>query len=196
MGTTPQAAFETDRSGTERMLTPSIAGAVPIRASAVQFVGAFQQRVAAGLLMGHPHPRSNYRVISAGADELRVCAADWSTAINVGLNDIELRLPRAGSVHYQVRYWRWASYVLGLGGALGLVGLALLLTADVRGYITAHSTARLPGLSVNQNVLVVWAMVLFWGFAWPWLLIALHKRPLHRLIVRLVSEVDAAAGVR
>ena len=33
-------------------------------------------------------------------------------------------------------------------------------------------------------------MVLFWGFIWPWLLIAIHKRPLHRLVARIVSEVD------
>jgi hypothetical protein len=91
------------------MLTPHITGTVPIRASAVQFVQAFQQRVAAGLLIGRPHPRSNYRVINAGASGLDVCAADWSTAISVGLNDIELRLPAAVSVNYHVRYWRWAS---------------------------------------------------------------------------------------
>lgn len=178
------------------MLTPHITGTVPIRASAVQFGQAFQRRVAAGLLMGRPHPRSNYRVINAGASGLDVCAADWSTAISVGLNDIELRLPAAGSVNYHVRYWRWASYVLGLSGVMGLIGLILLLTADVRGYIASHSTARFLGLSIDQNVFIVWTMVLFWGFAWPWLLIALHKRSLHRLIVRLVSEVDAAAGVR
>ncbi len=33
-------------------------------------------------------------------------------------------------------------------------------------------------------------MVFFWGFVWPWLLIALHKRPLHRLVARIVSDVD------
>jgi hypothetical protein len=29
---------------------------------------------------------------------------------------------------------------------------------------------------------------------WPWLLIALQKRPLHRLVTRLVTEVDADAS--
>jgi hypothetical protein len=74
--------------------------------------------------------------------------------------------------------------------------LSIRSTADVRGYITAHSTARLPRLSIDQNLLIAWAMVLFWGFAWPWLLVALHKHPLRRLIVRLVSEMDAAAASR
>jgi hypothetical protein len=49
----------------------------------------------------------------------------------------------------------------------------------------------IPGLSIEQHVLVAWAMVVFWGFVWPWLLIALHKRPLRRLIERLIAEVDA-----
>jgi hypothetical protein len=92
-----------------------------------------------------------------------------------------------------VQYWRWAAYAVGLGGVLGLMGLALLLTLDVRGYITDHESARLPGLSIDQNLAIPWFMVLFWGFAWPWLLIALHKRPLRRLVERLVREVDAEA---
>lgn len=36
-------------------------------------------------------------------------------------------------------------------------------------------------------------MALFWGFVWPWLLIPMHKRPLHGLVVRLITEVDARA---
>jgi hypothetical protein len=53
----------------------------------------------------------------------------------------------------------------------------------------------LPSLSVDQNLLVAWFMVLFWGLVWPWLLIPMHKRPLRRLVVRLITEVDAQATV-
>lgn len=56
------------------------------------------------------------------------------------------------------------------------------------------SVATFPGLSIDQHLYFAWAMVLFWGFAFPWLLIALHKRPLHRLVASLVTEVDAAAS--
>ena len=63
---------------------------------------------------------------------------------NAGLNELELRFPKPGSVQYRVRYWRWASFTLGLSGILGLVGV-------------------------------------------------LHKRPLRRLVARLISEVDARA---
>jgi hypothetical protein len=174
-------------------LTPQINGTVAIRSSAVQFLQAFQQRVTAGLLTGKPASRSNYRVVGEGPDSLRIHAVDWWTAINVGLNELELRLPQTGSAHYRVRYWRWAAYVVGLSGILGLIGVALLLTFDVRAYIAEHTASRLPGLSTDQNLLIAWTMVLFWGFVWPWVLIAVHKRPLHRLVARLVGEVDASA---
>jgi hypothetical protein len=174
-------------------LAPQIEGTVAIHSSTAQLLRAFQQRVAAGLLVGQPHSRSNYLVVEAGPGQLRVHAADWWTAINVGLNELELRLPQPGFVHYRVRYWRWACYALGLSGILGLIGLVLLLTLDVRGYIARHSHAMLPGFSIDQNLLIAWAMVLFWGFAWPWLLIALHKRPLRRLVTRLIGEVDDRA---
>lgn len=39
-------------------------------------------------------------------------------------------------------------------------------------------------------------MAAFWGFRWPWLLVAFHKRPLHHLMDRLIAEVDAAARFR
>ena len=175
-------------------LAPRIEGVVPVQSSAVEFVAAFRQRVTAGLLLGRPHPRSNYQVVEEGAGKLRVRAADYWTAINVGLNDLGLRLPSSGSVQFRVQYWRWASYALGLSGVLGLIGIVLLLTLDVRGYIARHATARLPGLSIDQNLGIAWVMVLFWGFVWPWLLIALHKRPLRRLVERLVREVDAQAA--
>ena len=173
------------------VLTPRIDGTVAIQSSPLEFAQAFKQRVAAGLLTGSPHPRSNYQVVEAGSDQLRVHAADWWTAINVGLNELELWFPQPGSVRYRVEYWRWAWYAIGLSGIFGLIGLLLIVTLDVRGYIASHPSAQVQGLSIDQSVLVAWMMVLFWGFVWPWLLIVLHKRPLRRLVTRLIGEVDA-----
>lgn len=175
-------------------MIPNTEGTVTIRSTAEQFFEGFRARVEAGLLTGRPHPRSNYVVTDASAAHLEICAADWWTAINVGLNRLKLRLLRPGQIRYDVQYWRWASYVLGLCGALGLVGVAVLLSIDVRGYIARHRSSMIPGLSIEQNLGVAWLMVLFWGFVWPWLLILLHKRPLRRLIARLIAEVDAAAA--
>jgi hypothetical protein len=163
------------------ILMPEIEGTVAIRSSAERFLQAFRQRVTAGLLTGRP-------------GYLEVRAADWWTAINVGLNRLELRPLQPSVIRYHVRYWQWTWYALGLSGGLGLVGLALFLSLDVRSYIAQHQNSMVPGLSVDQNLLIAWLMVLFWGFIWPWLLISLHKSPLRRLVTRLIAEVDASAA--
>jgi len=176
------------------ILTPEIDGTVAIRSSGERFLQAFRQRVTAGLLTGRPNSRSNYVVSAASPGHLELRAADWWTAINVGLNRLDLRELQASVIRYQVRYWRWAGYVLGLSGGLGLLGVALLVSLDVRGYIVQHQNSMVRSLSVEQNLLIVWLMVLFWGFIWPWLLISLHKRPLRGLVTRLIAEVDAGAA--
>ena len=176
-------------------LTPRIRGTVQIRSAPAEFLQAFRQRVTSGLLSGKPHPRSNYVVTQAGRDRLHIHAADWSTAINVGLNEVDLELSWQGTLSYEVRYWRWAAYVLALSGILGTIGLLLLLTLDVRGYKARLPECMLPGLSVDQNLIVAWAMVVFWGLLWPWLVIVLHKPPLRRLLTRLIAEVDAQGSI-
>jgi hypothetical protein len=70
----------------------------------------------------------------------------------------------------------------------------MLLSLDVRDYIARNERSMIPGLSIEQNLGIAWLMVLFWGFIWPWLLIALHKRPLRQLVTRLIREVDVAAA--
>jgi hypothetical protein len=176
------------------ILIPETEGTVSIRSSTVTFLQAFGRRVAAGLLTGRPHPRSNYVVSKSDPGHLEVRAADWWTATNAGLNRLELWHSPPNIIRYHVRYWQWAQFALGLSGALGLVGVVLLLSLDVRGYIAGHQNSRVPGLSIEQNVVIAWLMVLFWGFIWPWILISMHKRPLHRLVTRLIAEVDAGAA--
>ena len=173
-------------------LFASVEGAASIRAQPRPFVTAFVRRIETGLLRGASPRRSRYVVTRHEGDGLAFRAVNWLTAINVGLNDVELAVSSDG-VRYLIRYPRWARYVLLLSGGLGVVFLALLLVGDVRSYISGHSESRLPGLSVEQNVAIAWAMALFWGFVWPWILIALHKRPLRGLMARLIAEVDAAA---
>ena len=65
---------------------------------------------------------------------------------------------------------------------------------DARAYMEDTLVATIPGLSADHHVVIAWGMALFWGFAWPWLMIAFHKRPLHTLMTRLVGEVDASAN--
>ena len=75
------------------ILAPIIEGTAPLRSAAPVFLEGFQWRVAAGLLTGRPHPRSNYVVTQVGPAHLQVRAADWWTALNVGLNQLDLQVP-------------------------------------------------------------------------------------------------------
>ncbi len=174
---------------------PQIAGSLPLRSSPASFIRAIRDRVDSGLF-GTNVPRSRYAIAESTRDMVRIRAANWQTAINVGLNELDFGFRHSGRIDYTVRYWRWAAYALGLGGVLGLIGLALLVGFDVRGYMASHPATQVPGLSVEQHVIIAWMMVLFWGFVWPWLLIALHKRPLHNLVARIVSEVDLESVAR
>jgi hypothetical protein len=176
------------------IFTPDIEGTVSIRSSAEAWLQAFRRRVAAGLLTGQPHPRSNYVVSTSDSHHLEVRAADWWTATNVGLNQLELWHVPPNTIRYRVRYWQWSQYALGLSGALGVVGVVLLLAFDARDYIARNQSSMVPGLSIEQNLVIAWGMVLFWGFIWPWLLVYMHKRPLHELVKRLIAEVDAESG--
>ena len=169
-------------------MTPDIEGTVPIRSSISAFIAAMRERVATGLLTS---PRARYVVSGADTTGIEVRAVDWRTAIDIGLNQIELSQGEPGSIHYRVRYWRWASYVIGLSGAIGFVGVALMLGFDVRDYIERHQASRIPGLSTEQNLLILWVMIAFWGFVWPWVLIAVHKGPLRRLVTSIITDVDA-----
>jgi hypothetical protein len=175
------------------IFTPRIEGAASIRASASDFFRSFGRRVDAGLLSGRPHPRSNYTVTSAEGDRLKVSAADWRTAFNVGLNEIELRALDPGRAGYRVEYKRWAVYVLALGATIGAGLIGALAFFDLHVHTEAGPALMIPGLSDNPQF-VEWVMIAFWGFVWPWLLIAFHKRPLRRLFERIIAEVDAGAG--
>ncbi len=172
---------------------PHVEGTASIRTPASEFLSRFRGRVDAGLLSGQPHPRSRYIVTRAAADRLDVSAADWWTAVNVGLNEVELHASGTGQVRFTIRYWRWATYGIAFSACLGFALAAVFLALDLRSYVESNRAFMIPGLSVDQNVVVAWTMVAFWGLVWPWLLIALHKRPLRRLMKRLIAEVDTGA---
>ena len=112
----------------------------------------------------------------------------------VGLNDVELTASD-GLARYEIRYRRWATFVITLGAAIGLVLIAVFFFVNMRDYIERHPGSRIPGLTTGQNLVIAWAMAIFWGFVWPWILIATHKGPLRRLMDRIIDEVDREAGV-
>ena len=172
----------------------TIEGTTAVRSEPRSFVAAFARRIATGLLRGGSPRRSRYVVTREEADRLEFRADNGWTAFNVGLNEVELAVSPDRQVRYRVRYPRWAAYALAGSGAFGLVFIGFLLLFDIRDYVARHPASAFPGLSLDQNVAIAWVMALFWGFAWPWILIALHKGPLRRLMEHLIAEVDAEAG--
>ena len=177
---------------------PSLAhveGSAAIHSPAAEFLAAFARRVRAGLLAGTSGRRNRYVITREDAGSLAFRADSRATAFNVGLNQVQLTVSTLGRVHYAIDYRRWAKYAVVLSAVFGVAFMILLLVGDVRGYIERHAASRLPGLSVQQNVAVAWLIALFWGFVWPWILIAAHRGPVRRLLERIIGEVDAAGRV-
>jgi hypothetical protein len=174
---------------------PRTDGSAPIQSEPESFVQAFARRIQSGLLPRASARRSRYSVVRREPHRLSFRAMDWLTAINVGLNDVELSAS-AGTARYRLEYRRWAAYVVLLSAAIGLVLAVVFLTLDVHGYVESHPGGTIPGLTPGQNVAVGWSMVLFWGFLWPWILVGLHKRPLRMLMDRIIAEVDQSARTR
>ena len=152
----------------------SVSGSETIRSRPQAFIAAFVRRIEDGLLRGGSPVRSRYRVTRQTADALEFRAINWLTAFNVGLNEVELAISPDGRLQFMIRYPRWAGYCLALGAAFGIAFIVMLLALGIREPLA-------------------WAMGLFWGFVWPWLLILLHRGPLRGLMKRLIAEVDSAA---
>src|SRR5438093_268912 len=176
------------------MLIARVTGRTTIRSPASAFVAAFARRIETGLLSAEHRSRNRYELTRRGSDGLAFRAADWWTAINVGLNDVDIAISVDGTASYAIEFSRWAAYAIGLGGLIGALLIGMFLAFDVRGYIVRHPASRFTRLSIDQNVAIAWAMALFWGFVWPWILIALLKRPLARLIGSIIAEVDASSA--
>lgn len=170
----------------------SVQGTVDIQSDPTRFLSAFANRIETGLLQSTAERRNNYVVTRRDGQALAFRAANWWTAFNVGLNDVTLAVSSDGRVRYGISYGRWMGYGLVLCAAFGIGFIIFLLTYDIRAYLVEHPSSQLPGLSLDQNIAIAWAMALFWGFTWPWILTALHKRPLRRLMSRLIAEVDRA----
>ena len=175
------------------LLSPLVEGTATISTPHAAFFRAFARRIDEGLLLTVAPSRNRYVVTHTGPESLRFHAATWPTAFNVGLNDVDVTVPSPGLVRYRIRYGRWARSAVAMGAGFAVIFITWLLLFDLRAYIAAHPGPEYLGMSPKQSVGVAWAMALFWGFAWPWVLVVGHKRPLRRLMESLIADVDAAA---
>lgn len=148
----------------------------------------FMNRVAAriddGLIVRGNRRRSNYNVESLEPDAIHFRAADFWTALIIGLNDVELRRTGPRQLAYRVSYWTWTRYCVWL-----CAGIALVLVAAYLVFAPMMEHVR----ATSVGAAVFWGNVLFWGFAWPWILTALHKRPAARCLERILREELAEA---
>jgi hypothetical protein len=172
---------------------PRFVGSVKISSPGSEFLDRFDRRVQAGLFTGKPHWRARYGVTQRSDHELAFRARSFMTAINVGFNEVDLRILEDQRLEYVVTYRRWAAYALGLNVALGgLIGTALtiwfLLMPDLRSDIASQ----------DGGTTVFWGSVAFWGFVWPWLLAALlipmHKRFARQGLLHIIDQVDTQAA--
>jgi hypothetical protein len=170
-----------------------IEGAVPIRSDPRAFAAAFARRIGTGLFPGAASPRAQYLVTREGGGDVHFRATNLPTAMAAGLNEVRLAAA-GGRVRYEVRYPRWAGGVLALSAVIGAVLIGFFALYGLREYLADHPASALPGLSLDQNVALAWGMAAFWGFVWPWILIAMQRRPLRQLIEGLIAEVDAQAA--
>ena len=176
------------------MFLPNLEGQLPVRATAKEFSTALQQRVSQGFLNHQTGARQNYELHDVGSTTaLNVRAANWFTAINVGMNELFLDLSETGKIKFRLSYWRWATYCVALCFILGIAMIGLFLVIDIQQYIANNRHARIPGLTITQNLYLAWANIIFWGFVWPWILVELHKRPLRKLLAKTIAEIDEIA---
>lgn len=165
------------------VIAPHFEGRLELDAPCPDLTDQLANRVDAGLLTAGNHSRANYVVTHQDGTGIHIVSNDLWTGINVGLNDVYVSLEGPAGVRYRVTFWTWARYAIGLCAAIAIplgvaAVVALIVSAD------AKFDPKRDGL--------VLANLLFWGFAWPWVLIALHKRPARRSLERILREVAEA----
>jgi hypothetical protein len=164
---------------------PVFAGQMSVPGVPSDFSSRLAERVRTGLLVPGSRRRANYTVDSAGSDHLRFRAADLSTAISVGLNEVSVERRDATTISYEVRYWRWTLYCVTLS-------LLIVLSAVCVKFFWGQELQ-----SLRYGPLLFWFHMGFWGFAWPWILTALHKPFASRCLERILREVvQPPASVR
>jgi len=149
------------------------------------FIASLAERVRRGLFPRASQRRNGYAVVSESEKELRFRSEGLLTAISIGWNDVQVQIESAPHsaprVCYEVRYFGWARYSVIL---CAFIGIALIAGWSLLGEkFGARRSAAKP---------IFRAMVMFWCFVWPWILVAIHKRPAPRALERLFAEINSA----
>ncbi len=170
---------------------PRFSGRYEAATEPAALLARFRERAARGLLSNANHRRDRYRTEPAPGGGLRCEAASFATAINVGLNRIELRPAGERAIDYEVRYPVWTAFAAGMGGLLGVLLAASWFLFDIGGRLDRHDPLVGPQfISPGRAKLIFWGLTGFWGLLWPWLLAAFHKPFARRALLRVLRALD------
>ncbi|HET8902120.1 MAG TPA: hypothetical protein VFM84_09305 [Holophagaceae bacterium] len=154
-----------------------------------------QARAEQGLLSGRGLIRDHYRAAADESGRVMISAADLLTAINVGLNCIQLSADGDHAVDYEVRYRRWAAFCVGMCALLGLLLVTSWFFLDIGGRLDRHDPLMGPQFTSPEIAKrIFWGMVVFWGLVWPWILVAWHKVFARRALFRVLADLDAPSS--
>lgn len=167
---------------------PSFEGVWAPESLSGDFARRMAQRVRSGLLPAAKRRRNRYEVLSDTDESVRFRSTSVLTGANIGWNDVELRVDsRQRVVRYRVSYWTWAGYCVGLGLVLALAFAALVVAPVLTGsYLLDESYYP----SRSEVLFVALPIMAFWCLLWPWILVAMHKRPARAGFENLLNEVN------
>lgn len=146
-------------------------------------------RVRAGLLPVASARRNRYEIVAQAGDCVRFRSTTFWTAINIGWNDVEVRIDnRAGLARFSVRFWPWTRYCVLLGLGLGAIFAALVVVPVLAGtFLFPESFYPARG----EVIKVALPMMAFWCLLWPWILVAMHRGQARKAFTRLLDEVNS-----
>lgn len=168
-----------------KIFRPEFSGTYSPETLRPDFIPALAERVRSGVFPLASERRNRYAVVSESDKELRFRSEGLLASITIGWNDVRVEIdsPREGAprVHYEARYFRWGRY-------------SVLLCASIAVFLIAGWSLFGERLGARGSAAktVFWAMVIFWCFVWPWILVAIHKRPAAKALQRLFAEVNEA----
>jgi hypothetical protein len=162
------------------LFLPKFEGALLLPRIPDGFFERVTRRVHEGLFIRGSRNRANYTVQRAERYDVRFTAADVSTAINVGLNEVRVYRVDDQRIGYSVTFWKWTLYAVVLCAVIGLtMAAAFFLWPALRGETATWG---------KTGAYLFWGMLAFWGLAWPWLLTAMHKRPAARCLENILRD--------
>jgi len=163
--------------------SPAYNGTIEMQDVPNDFTDRIQRRVESGLLVPGSRSRANYVVCEKSPNRIRFMADDFLTAYNVGLNSVVLQRDSPTTVTYHGQFWRWAIYA---------VVQALVIATVVLLAVLAVPGARDQVSSYRGGWIYLGVLLAFFGLAWPWILVALHRRFAARALERIVRQTVAA----